>query len=171
MILSWLKAYALQACTILLGVSSLFAGVQTWRLDNAQDELSTAIKKHKDELAEIDSKSKKVEAERRAAADLRQKSHIEIDRSFYKELTDAKIERDNLAAGIGSGKYRVYVRANCPSASGVPASGNGSGVDSGARAELDPEAGQLVSDIREGAKRLDAKLAACQEALRVELSR
>lgn len=39
MIISILKAYTLQACAVLLGVSTLFAGLQTWRLSSAHDKI------------------------------------------------------------------------------------------------------------------------------------
>lgn len=39
MIFSMLKTYALQALAILLGISALFAGLQTWRLSSAHDKI------------------------------------------------------------------------------------------------------------------------------------
>jgi hypothetical protein len=39
MILSLLKTYALQVLAILLGVSALFAGLQTWRLSSAHEKI------------------------------------------------------------------------------------------------------------------------------------
>lgn len=166
-----IKTYALRGSLIALLAVGAFAGAQTWRLGNAQDELAAAEGRHQTALAEISRVSRETEVKRLAEAAERQKSHIEIDRKHYEELQDAKTERDQLSAGISSGKYRVYVRAHCPAPSAVPATSDGSGVDSGARAELDREAGQSFLDIRESAKRHESKLAACQEALRVELSR
>lgn len=169
--LSLIKTYALQGSLIALLAVGTFAGVQTLRLNSAKAELAEQAAEHQSALAEISRASREAEAKRLAEAAERQKSHVEIDRKHYEELQDAKTERDQLSAGISSGKYRVYVRAHCPATSGVPAPGVGSGVDSGARAELDGEAGRTFLDIRESAKRHESKLAACQEALRVELSR
>lgn len=168
---TYIAQFALPVSLVGLLAVSAFAGIQTWRLGNAQDELAAAEGRHQTALAEISRVSRETEARRLAEAAERQKSHIEIDRNRYKELQDAKTERDNLSAGISSGKYRVYVRAHCPAPSAVSAPGDSSGVDSGARAELDREAGQSFLDIRESAKRHESKLAACQEALRAELSR
>lgn len=169
--LSLIKTYALQGSLIALLAVGAFSGVQTWRLNSAKAELAEQAVEHLATLAEISRVSRETEAKRLAEAAERQKSHIEIDRKHYKELQDAKNAHTELSAGISSGKYRVYVRAHCPASSAVPASGDGSSVDSGARAELDREAGQSFLDIRESAKRHESKLAACQEALRVELSR
>lgn len=44
MILSWLKTYAAQASLIALGAVSLFAGVQTWRLDSAHGKIAARDK-------------------------------------------------------------------------------------------------------------------------------
>lgn len=162
--LGLIKTYALQGSLIALLAVGAYAGVQTWRLNSAKAE-------HKATLAEISRVSRETEAKRLAEAAERQRSHIEIDRKHYEDLQDAKTERDRLDAGISSGKYRVLVRAQCPAPSGLPAPGDSSGVDSGARAELAPASGRIVSHLREGAERHGAKLAACQEALRVELSR
>ena len=57
---------------------------------------------------------------------------------------------------------RVYVRANCPS---VPAA-DLSGVDTGARAELDADGRSVVLQLRRGIERVQGKLAACQELLK-----
>lgn len=57
---------------------------------------------------------------------------------------------------------RVYVRANCPS---VPAA-DLSGVDTGARAELDAAGRSTVLQLRRGIERVQGKLAACQELLK-----
>lgn len=169
--LGLIKTYALQGSLIALLAVCAFAGVQTWRLSSAKTELAEKVAEHQATLAEISRVSRETEAKRLAEAAERQKSHIEIDREFYEVLQNAKTERDRLDAGISSGKYRVYVRAQCPATSGVPAPSDSSGVDPGTRAELDREAGQSFLDIRESARRHESKLAACQEALRVELSR
>ena len=171
MILSWLKTYAAPIPYIIGSMLIILIGVQSWRLNSAQNELAEQAAGHQTALAEISRVSRETEAKRLAEAAKRQQSHIEIDRKHYEELQNAKTERDQLDAGIRDGKYRVYVRAHCPTASAVPAPSDGSSVDSGARAELDGEAGQSFLDIRESAKRHESKLAACQEALRVELSR
>lgn len=169
--LGLIKTYALQGSLIALLAVGAFAGVQTWRLGLAQADLTEQATAHKAKLSEIDEASRKANKERADRAAQRQKSHIEIDRNRYKELQDAKTERDDFDACFERGDCRVHVRARCPAPSTVPAPGDGSGVDSGARAELDREAGQSFLDIRESAKRHESKLAACQEALRVELSR
>lgn len=59
---------------------------------------------------------------------------------------------------------RVYVRAHCPAAS-VPATSDSPGMDSGTGAELDPAYRGTLSDLRIGAVRTEAKLAACQQSL------
>lgn len=80
MILSWLKTYALQASLIALGAVSLYAAVQTWRLDNAQETIAEQRQLIVDVKAANLTQQATIEALRKANADWSAKCRAEPDK-------------------------------------------------------------------------------------------
>lgn len=91
-----------------------------------------------------------------------------IDANYTKQLGEANHETNRLQRCIDNGTCGLRVntvRTACPSAvPGTPATGR---VDSGAGSELAADARQDYFSLRAGVIRQHAKLAACQESLRV----
>lgn len=81
-----------------------------------------------------------------------------IERTYLEAVKSANAQNDQLRADIASGARRVYVKANCP----VQHPGAAPGSDAG-RAELAPDDGQTVSDLRAGIERKEAMIKALQE--------
>lgn len=99
MILSWLKTYALQACAILLGVSALFAGLQTWRLSSAHDKIDEQRQLIVDVKAANLSQLATSEALRKANADWSVKCKAEPGRwkAVIAEIEERhRLEKENL---------------------------------------------------------------------------
>ncbi|EPD2103925.1 lysis system i-spanin subunit Rz [Pseudomonas aeruginosa] len=84
-----------------------------------------------------------------------------IERTYLEAVKSANAQNDQLRADIASGARRVYVKANCP----VQHPGAAPGSDAG-RAELAPDDGQTVSDLRAGIERKEALIKALQEYIR-----
>ncbi len=82
------------------------------------------------------------------------------------KLQGAQDETNLLRTRLASGTGGLRVRAICPTAP-VPQAAPASGVGDGAGAELDPAARRDYFALRDGINRVEAKLAACQDELRV----
>lgn len=99
MILSWLKTYAIQASLIALGAVSLFTGVQTWRLDNAQDKIAEQRQLIVDVKAANLTQQATIEALRKANADWSAKCRAEPGRwkAAIAEIEERhRLEKENL---------------------------------------------------------------------------
>lgn len=81
------------------------------------------------------------------------------------KLKEAQNETNSLRDRVSAGPVRLLVAAKCPAAPVLPEAASAPGVDSGTRAELDPEARSAYFALRDGINRAEAKLAACQGEL------
>lgn len=82
------------------------------------------------------------------------------------ELRTAQNETNFLRSRVNAGSLGLRVAANCPDLSQV-APAPGSRVDSGTGAELAGPARRAYFALRDGIDAVDAKLAACQDELRL----
>ena len=87
----------------------------------------------------------------------------ELDAKYTKELVDAKQENDRIRADITSGKYRVYVKAKCPT---MPQTGAASGVADAGGAQLDGAATEHLLILRERADRATIQIKGLQDYIR-----
>lgn len=83
------------------------------------------------------------------------------------ELQGAQNETNRLRDCLRTGSCGLRVAATCPDYPSVPQATAAPGVDSGTRAELTPDAESAYFALRDGIDRTEAKLAACQDELRV----
>lgn len=90
-----------------------------------------------------------------------------IDADRTTERTKANDENARLRAAVDAGAVRLHVAAHCPTA-GLPDSAAGPGLDYRAGAELDAAARAAYFGLRDGLKRSEAKLSACQDVIRNE---
>ncbi|UUC20546.1 lysis protein [Pseudomonas asiatica] len=87
-----------------------------------------------------------------------------LDRKFFKEMSDAKQENENLRAAVDAGNRRVFVKASCPKP--VSSSAGATSLDDGASAELAANARQDYFDLREQIVETEKQLAGLQEYVR-----
>lgn len=106
-----------------------------------------------DMRADVALERQKYAEQSQAVAVKAQKEVAKIEQYHYDKMQRAVAELPK--------PRRVFVRATCPS---LPAA-DLSGVDTGARAELDADGRQLVRELRIGIVRVEEKLAACQDIL------
>lgn len=114
MILSWLKTYALQASLIAIGAVSLFAGVQTWRLDNAQDKIADRDKTISKLEEANKSNTKAIGILRKANADWSAKRKAEPGRwkAVIAEIEERhRLEKENLKSAPAEREI-VYRESN-----------------------------------------------------------
>lgn len=90
-----------------------------------------------------------------------------IDADGITARTKADAEIAALRARVDAGAVRLRIAARCP-APGLPATAAGPGLDTGSRAELDPDSRPDYFALRAGLTRQEDKLAACQAALKLE---
>ena len=81
------------------------------------------------------------------------------------KLQEAQDETNRLRDRVSAGPARLLVAAKCPAAPNLPEAASAPGVDSGTRAELDPEARSAYFALRDGINAVEGKLAACQGEL------
>lgn len=92
-----------------------------------------------------------------------------IDSAESLRLKAANDETNRLRACIADGTCGLRLAATCPAASAVvPGAAPGGRVDTGAGAQLTPAAQRDYFALRDGIARAQAKLTACQAALRAE---
>lgn len=82
------------------------------------------------------------------------------------QLQKAQNETNRLRDRVSAGPARLLVAAKCPAAPVLPQAASAPGVDSGTRAELNPEARSAYFALRDGINATEAKLAACQAELK-----
>ena len=139
-------------------VGAFLAGwtVNGWRGAAAADEKALqALKEATDARTLAESERDALAARLRASDDL-----------HAAQLRKAQDETNSLRDRVSAGPVRLLVAAKCPAAPNLPEAASAPGVDSGTRAELDPEARSAYFALRDGINRAEAKLAACQHQLR-----
>lgn len=155
-----LERLSLPIICIAVGFGSGWA-INGWRLSSKLADLRA---EHRRVIAEVNAKSiAALEQATKKAADT-QAAIQSIADTKLREMTDEIDRIRNTPA------QRVYVRANCHTAS-VPAAPDSTGVGSGAGAELDPAYRGTLSDLKSGAIRFNKKLEANQLALAECLAR
>jgi prophage endopeptidase len=86
--------------------------------------------------------------------------HIaEADTVSIQKLTDAQHENDTLRNAVAAGTVRLRIKATCPSVSN---SATATSVGDAGTAELDPEVGLVVSDLRAGITLLESQVTMLQ---------
>lgn len=88
------------------------------------------------------------------------------DDTHLNDLKVAQDETNRLRDRLRDGSIGLRIAGTCPKAGGTPAPA-GAGVDTGTGAELAEPARRAYFALRDGIDRADAKLAACQDQLRL----
>lgn len=133
--------------------------INGWRLNAAYDaeRLQAARDAARDLQAAYDARDA-------LAADLAASNDLHLAK-----LKGAQDETNRLRDCLRSGTCGLRVAVKCPD---QPTAGaTGTGVDSGAWADLAPTAGQAYFALRDGIDRVDVKLAACQAELKKRVPR
>ncbi len=143
-----------------IGVASLLVllgwTVNGWRLNNAH------IKERQTWQDAADEKLRAATADRDAlAARLK-----ESDDAHLAALEKAHAENTALRNRVDTGRVGLRVAAKCPAVVHMPQAASDPGVDPGAGAELDADARSDYFALREGLRRFESKLSACQAQLR-----
>lgn len=150
------------ALALLIGAFGAGAKVQGWRKDA---EIAKLVAGHTAKLDDIDRVAKETAARNRKNAEARQNRLVEVDRTEWEALQDARTKDAERIACLERGDCRVFVRARCPTATGVPSPSDGSSVDTSAVAELDPTARRTYAALRESIQQTELTLHACQRAV------
>ena len=145
---TWLRALPLDALCIGLLLAALYAGwtAQGWHKDADIATLKASIAQANQQVANAraEGTAKVLEAERTAQAEM-----IAITEKLTKEKDFAQHEKDIFIAGVRSGAIRLSIPVVVPVPAGAgcaDAATTGSPIHQ-ARAELTPEAAELLDDI------------------------
>lgn len=136
-----------------------FAGgwvINGWRIDaKVNAKAAQALKEAQDGRTLAEGERDALAARLRASDDL-----------HAAKLKEAQDETNSLRDRVSAGPVRLLVAAKCPAAPLLPEASPAPGVDSGTRAELDPEARSAYFALRDGIDAAEGKLRACQGELR-----
>lgn len=124
--------------------------VATWRADAAR--LKVAERAAKD-LKDMTDARDQLAGVLKASAD-----------TYESKLRKARNETTALRDSVADGG-RLRIATTCPDT--IPKATPGTSVDSGARAELDPDARRAYFALRDGIDTASGQLAACQDQLRL----
>ncbi len=158
------RGYAVAALVGGVAVGAAAWTAQGWRYS---ERLAVQHAARADEVAEGQRQAREILARRHADVAEINERNGRAEWVAYGGMRNAQIQEEGLRADVDAGRQRLRVRAACPTASsGVSEAGASSGVDHGARAELDPAARSDYFALRAGIQRLTAQLEACQARLR-----
>jgi len=146
---------------VLIGAVSAWQ-VQAWRYSTQLAEQSRLYTETLNQLAMVGAAAQKVEQDKRLALEQRLTSS---DQTHHKELSDAQANQARLRDRLATSDLRLSVILAQGSAGGcsVPAAtGAGSMVHAGVRAELDPAHAQRIIAITDEGDRAVIALKACQ---------
>lgn len=155
-------ATALRAYAPYLIAAALGAGAAYWlqglRWEADVSQLKQAWAEEKRALAE----AAQAELQKRVTESQALALRIEdLDRQHARELRDAELEKNRLAAAVRAGERRLFIGADCPG--GLPADPGAAGLGDGARrARLDPDAAARLIALTERGDRAIRQLTACQ---------
>ena len=150
---------------VLIGAVSAWQ-VQAWRYSTRLAEQSRLHTETLNQLAMIGASAQKVEQDKRLALEQRLTAS---DQTHHKELSDAQANQARLRDRLATSDLRLSVILAQGSAGGcsVPAAtGAGSMVPAGVRAELDPAHAQRIIGITDEGDRAVIALKACQAYVR-----
>lgn len=167
MLAAVLKIFGLPGSIALAAALVLLAGVgvQSWRLDSAQDQVA-AFKLEKAEAETAAAAAKLAHSEElRSIEKTYADNLLGIAEQLQKEENDASAEVDRLLAGLAAGTQRLHARFSCPPAgNGAPGNPAAAGADQAGGAGLLPaDADFLVRESKradDAARDLNACIAA-----------
>lgn len=159
-----LAVYLLAAAVALAGAFIAGSTVRGWK---EQARFSAEVARHAETMKSISDAAAEAALRATKKAEEQQRKIAALDDQYTRELNHANAENERLRNAVADGTRRLRIQAKCPAgSSGVPATPNGTGVDSGTAVELSPEAGRAYSSLRAGIIADEAKLRACQDILR-----
>lgn len=148
--------------TVFAGIallSLLLAGVQTWRLDSAQDELAAfALKAAEDQAALAAAQVVASEAARQQEQDKAQAAN-EVAAAYERGKDDAKAAGDRVAADLRAGVSRLQDRWRGCEARRVPGTADTSGEPDASAIDRNESAGRIVG----AAEQCDAQVIGLQQ--------
>lgn len=150
--------------------AAMVAGLLAWSLEHYR--MSAQLAAVRSEYAAVllklaeDNATELEQAAHRA--ELLQQQVAGIDAHYTQELNDAKANAVRLRDAVDSGTRRLHILAKRPaSCDAVPTTTDDTSVGDGAVVELDATARRAYFNLRAGLITDTAKLATCQEILRV----
>lgn len=160
-----LKGYALAGAAVAVLVALSAVIVQQGRLDHERADHMRTKAAHAQQLQRIAESTTKAATAAQRAQHAHQQVVAAIDTQRTQELSNALADNDSLRA---AGAVRLRIAASCPrpaAAPGVPGAATSASVDTQA-ADLAPEAGQAVWDLRAALIAERAQLLALQDYAR-----
>lgn len=147
----------LLAAVALLAAFSCGWLVNGWRIDaEISADAAQALKEAEDGRKAAEGERDALVSRLRASDDL-----------HAAQLRKDQDETNSLRDRVSAGPVRLLVAAKCPAAPVLPEAASATGVDSGARSELDRAAESAYFALRDGIDRASAQLAACQAELKL----
>lgn len=155
-------------CALLLAA----VGVQSWRLDSAQDDLAAEQLKVAQATAVAAIAARDAESDARAQERRHTEEFAALSGRLVQENEDAHAEVDRLLAGLRDGTQRLRARFQCPTAPGVPGAPAGAGgSDAAADAGLRGADAEFLVRESERADDVVRQLTTCQALLQAERTR
>lgn len=145
----------------IMAVALLVARVQYMELGRELAETKAA---HAMEMQAISDAALSAQQDAARARDEAARVIAELDARHHQALRERDDAIDRLMADVAAGRQRLLVAARCAAgAGGVSDSSSASGMDDGARAELDSSARPAYQALRRGIERCTEQLSALQE--------